>query len=336
MKFPQLGVGFLILCHGLTIQADEVKRFDFVEQHMGTQFRFVLYGPDAAKAETAAKAGYARVAELNRIFSDYDNQSETMRLCKHFDQPNAEAKKVSREMIFVLKSAIALSEKSEGAFDVTIGPVVQLWRLSRRTQKLPNKEELEDARSRLGYQKIILNESNQTVKLALPKMRLDFGGIVKGYAADEVLAIFRKHGINAGLVAAGGDITCMGNPPNEPGWTVEIQPLAGTKTKRTLLLKDQAVSTSGDAENYVLIDGVRYSHIVDPKTGLGLSGERQVTVIAPRGIQADSHTKAALLLEPKRVVSWFETLPGVEFALSRKVADQEEKIESKGFAKLLK
>jgi thiamine biosynthesis lipoprotein len=310
---------------------EKLQRFEFEEKHMGTLFRFVLYAPSEGEAAKVAKEGFARVKKLNDTMSDYDPASELMRLCQKFAKEMADPVEVSPELFFVLEKARALSERSDGAFDVTVGPVVDLWRNARRTQRLPDPRELKDALARVGWAKVQLDASQRTVKLATPGMRLDLGGIAKGYAADEVLAIFQKHGVKSALVAAGGDITVSESPPGTDGWKVEIAPLPGSKEKRVLQLKNAGVSTSGDAENFVLIDGVRYSHIVDPKTGLGLTGYRSVTVIAPKGITADSTTKAAMLLPPDKALKLLDGMEGVSGLILRKVGEKEEVVKTKGF-----
>ena len=266
---------------------------------MGTTFRIVLYAADKAAAKRAADAGFARVAELDLVMSDYNQKSELVLLCKRFATEVGDPVKVGDDLFFVLQKAEELSKKSDGAFDVTVGPVVQLWRIARRTQELPDPKEFAAARAKVGYTKVKLDPAKKTVQLLTPGMQLDLGGIAKGYAADEALKLLReKFGIKQALVAAFGDITCGAPPPNEAGWKVEIAPIAKGQRPRPLTLANAAVSTSGDLEQFVEIKGVRYSHVLDPKTGLGLTGRRSVTVIAPDGITADSMTKAVSVLPP--------------------------------------
>jgi thiamine biosynthesis lipoprotein len=284
---------------------------------MGTKFRIVLYAPDQQAADKAATDGFKRVAEINDILSDYKPTSETMQLVKKFEREIVEPVRVSPELAFVLAKSIEASKLSEGAFDVTVRPLVSLWRQARRTQKLPDQKELAVARKLVGWEKIVLDTNKLTVAFTVPGMQLDFGGIGKGYAADQVIAVLKKHGITRALVAASGDITVMGTPPGKEGWRVEIAPLPDAK-ERYLILKDASVSTSGDAEQFVVIDGVRYSHILDPRTGLGLTGQRSVTVIAPNGITADSLTKVASILPPDKAVKVIDSLEGAATLISSK------------------
>jgi thiamine biosynthesis lipoprotein len=292
----------ILSCLCLALQAASVlaadpalTRFEYTEPHMGTKFQLIVYAADEKTARTASVAAFARVAELDGIMSDYRPTSELMRLC---DKAGGDPVKVSEELYFVLSKAQEVSKLSDGAFDVTVGPVVRLWRLARRTGRLPDPDDLKKALELVGYKNMKLDAKERTVQLLKPGMRLDLGGIAKGYAADEAIAVLKKHGIDRALVAAGGDIAVSGPPPDAEGWTIGIQPLAPeeVKTPRHLILKQGGVSTSGDAEQFVEIDGKRYSHIVDPRTGIGLLGHRSVTVVAPNGITSDSMTKVASVL----------------------------------------
>lgn len=314
------------------LPAAELRRFEFTEPHMGTTARIVLYAPDEATAKRASTVAFARVAELNRIMSDYDPTSELMRLCA------AEAGKpvkVSPELFSVLSHAQKIAKRSSGAFDVTIGPLVQLWRQSRLTQKLPSEDELKAAKAKVGYDKIDLNEQNRTVTLNVPGMKLDLGGIAKGYAADEMLRTLKKQGITRALASLGGDIVVGDAPPDSPGWKVDVTPLLRARPSHRLLLKNAAVSTSGDREQFTLINGVRYSHIVDPRTGLGQTGRRSVTVIAPHGLICDPMTKAMALLEPEQALKMIEEVPEAAALIIVKKDDGEETRESERLAQYL-
>jgi thiamine biosynthesis lipoprotein len=290
---------------------ETVSRFEFESKHMGTTFRIVLYAADAATAKKAADAAFARVAELDNCMSDYKQTSELMRLCKAFATEVGEPRKVSDDLFLVLSKAQELSKRCDGAFDITVGPVVQLWRHARRTQELPDPKEFAAARARVGYQKVKLDPVKKTVLLTVPGMQLDLGGIAKGFAADEALKLLiTKFGIKRALVGAYGDIVCGDPPPGKDFWTVDIAPIAKSQKPRTLNLANAAVSTSGDLEQFVVINGVRYSHVLDPKTGLGLTGRRSVTVIAPNGITADSMTKAVSVLPQEQALKLVEETPG--------------------------
>jgi thiamine biosynthesis lipoprotein len=187
----------------------------------------------------------------------------------------------------------------------------------------------------VGYRNIKLDAKKRTVQLVKEGMRLDLGGIGKGFAADEVQKVLREHGIERALVAAGGDITVSGPPPDADGWKVAIAPLEpGAKPTEQLILKNAAVSTSGDAEQYVEIDGKRYSHIVDPKTGIGLTQRMSVTVVGPDGTTADSLTKVVCVLGPEKGMKLLESQKGVSARMLRLDGDKVEKFTMKNFPKL--
>lgn len=300
--------------------ADEPKSHEFESVHMGTTFRIKAFG-ERNQLEGAAKAAFARIAELNQIFSDYKADSENMKLCKENDKKPNEFRTASLDFLKVLQRAWVLSQRTDGAFDVTVGPLSQLWRISRRTQQLPNANELADAKSKVGFKKINFSEEGRSFIMSTPGMRLDFGGIVKGYAADEALAVLERHGIKQALIAASGDIRVGDPPPGKKGWDVEIAPLEKGHELRKLILANAAVSTSGDLFQFVEIDGVRYSHVLDPKTGLGLTGRRSVTVLAKTGIEADSLTKACSVMPFEKAKELIESIDGAAMFIASKEKD---------------
>ncbi|MBY0229890.1 MAG: FAD:protein FMN transferase [Gemmataceae bacterium] len=305
-------------------------RFRFAEPHMGTTFAVTLYAADEAAAKKAARAAFARVAELNGIMSDYLPASELMKLC---DKAGGEPVKVSGELFAVLARARKVSEETDGAFDVTVGPVVRLWRVARKTARLPDKDRLAAARALVGWRMMALDPRTRTVRLEKKGMRLDLGGIAKGYAADEMLAVLKRHGIERALVAAGGDLRMGSPPPGKKGWTVDIAPIDRKEKSRRLELADCAVSTSGDAEQFVEVDGVRYSHLVDPRTGLGLVGRMSATVIARDGITADSLTKAVAILGAKKGFAVLARYKGASGRLVTRTDDGVKVEVSEGFPK---
>jgi thiamine biosynthesis lipoprotein len=319
----------------LCVSAEPPSRFTFTEPHMGTAFKIIVYASDEAAANKSAKAAFQRIAELDGIMSDYRPASELMQLCKN---AGGEPVKVSDDLFYVLSKAQQVAERSDGAFDVTVGPVVRLWRVARKTRTLPDPEKLKAALELVGYKNVKIDAKAHTIQLLKAGMQLDLGGIAKGYAADEGLKTLEEHGVKSALVAAGGDIAVSDAPPDAAGWTVAIAPLADLKSKpaRSLLLKNAAVSTSGDTEQYVEIAGIRYSHIVDPKTGMGLIGRQSVTVTARHGIDSDSLTKVVSVWGPKRGLEFIEKTPGAEAFIVRKTDGGEATYQTKEFSKLLK
>jgi thiamine biosynthesis lipoprotein len=324
-RYP-IAASFLLALTALNIAAGEVRgsrstsqpcdknarRFTFSEAHMGTIFRIVLYAPDATTAEKASRDAFDRVTALDNTMSDYKPESELMRLCTAAGGPTV---KVSQDLYRVLTAAQELAARSDGAFDVTVGPVVRLWRRARRRHELPDPSRLAQALALVGYRNLVLDPKQRTARLLKPDMMLDLGGIAKGYAADEALSVLQRDGITRALVAAAGDIACSRPPPGRGNWRIEIaDPAPSTKSAdkstRYLLLHDAAVSTSGDAEQHLDAGGQRYSHIINPATGMALTGHRSVTVVAPRGITADSYAVAVCVLGTKRGLELIDSTEG--------------------------
>jgi thiamine biosynthesis lipoprotein len=325
MRFHSLWIVFAAAV-GVAHAESPLSRYAFDEPHMGTKFQMILYAPNEETARKASAAAYARIADLDATMSDYRPASELMRLCAKSGGPPV---KVSDELFFVLSKAQETSRISDGAFDVTVGPIVQLWRTARRTRHMPDAEKRAAALKLVGWKNMVLDEKAHTVQLLKAGMLLDLGGIAKGYAADEGLAVLKKEGVSRALVAAGGDIAVSEAPPNAEGWKIAIAPLQeeADKDGPTMVLHNAAVSTSGDAEQYVEINGQRYSHIVDPKTGLGLVGRMSATVVAPHGVIADSHTKIIAVLGPEHGFPILEKEEGVSGRFVRLTDDGKEEVE---------
>jgi thiamine biosynthesis lipoprotein len=297
---------------------------------MGTMFRIVLYAPDENSAATASRAAFARIAALDHIMSDYDDSSELMQLCRAAGGPAVEA---SEDLYRVIAAAQKLSAQSDGAFDVTVGPVVQLWRRARRRHELPDSERLASARTLVGYENIRLDPARRTVQLLKPGTQLDLGGIAKGDAADQALAVLNRHRITRALVAAAGDIA-MGDPPaDRRDWRIGIEAFESPTSppSKVIGLHNGGVSTSGDSEQHVEIAGVRYSHIVDPKTGMALTGRRSVTVTASKDITADCYATAVCVLGHERGLRLINETPGVAALIIMENAGPVRQYQSPGF-----
>lgn len=306
-----------------------LERHEFEERHMGMPFKLALYAVDEASANTAARAAFARIKQLNGILSDYEPESELMLLCKSAGQG---AVKVSDDLLAVLMRSDELSRRSVGAFDVSVGPLVKLWRKSRRSKQLPSPQVLAAARRLVDYRQIRIDPKAKTVELLWPEMQLDLGGIAVGYAIDQALAVLKQQGITSALIDGSGDIGVSDAPPGSDGWKIGIAPLEpDAEPSRFIHLKNAAVTTSGDAWQNVEIDGKRYSHIVDPKTGLGLTERSSVTVIAPDCTTADSYATAVSVLGPERGLKLIEETPGAATLIVRVIDGQRETRESKRF-----
>ncbi|HZZ27567.1 MAG TPA: FAD:protein FMN transferase [Pirellulales bacterium] len=320
-------------------QANSLVRFTFTENHMGAPWKIVLYAADETVANRAAQAAYARIEELNRILSDYDSDSELSRLSA--TSPSSNPVPVSDDLWHVLEFAQALSEKSDGAFDMTVGPLTKLWRRARRTKEMPSAELLAAAREATGYRSLRLNSAMHTAQFRKPGMRLDAGGIGMGYGVDEAFKVLKREGITSALIDASGDIGVSNPPPGKPGWRIGIEPPSGEGTpSRYVQLSNYAITTSGDAFQFVEIDGQRYSHIIDPRTGLGVTGHSSVTVIAPDCITADSYTKPICVSGAEAGFKIIEATPGAAAFVQREVAGSDghneiEALQTQRFAKFL-
>jgi FAD:protein FMN transferase len=299
----------LLGCLGNARAADR-QLFEAVEPHMGTLVRIKLYADGARQAKAAFRAAFDRIAQLDDALSDYKPGSELNRICR-----TAVVRPVAAgaDLFRVLEASQKLAGETEGAFDVTLGPVIRLWRQARNTNRLPDAAVLREAAGRCGYRKLHLDPAKQTVMLDQAGMQLDAGGIAKGYAADAALSVLAQLGIRSALVAASGDLAFGDPPPGQRGWRIGVDSFdrPGTAFTRVLELSNAAVSTSGDQEQHVDIDGIRYSHIIDPATGMGLSGPITVTVVARHGVDADGLATAVSVLGAERGIALIEKRAGV-------------------------
>ncbi len=330
--FSLLGASLSTGRCGTTFSAP-LERYGFRHPAMGTLFLTTFYAPSEAVAEAAARAAFKRIDTLEDIMSDYEADSELMRLC---GQPAGKPVSVSADLFDVLEQAQRASKLSDGAFDVTVGPFVRLWRFSRKRGVLPRPAEIAAARQAVGWRKVRLDARHRTVTLLAPKMRLDLGGIAKGYAADQALKVLKARGLDRALVAASGDIAIGDPPPGKRGWEIGVSPI-GSLTNGvalTLLLHNAGISTSGDTEQYVEINGVRYSHIVNPATGLGLTERIQVTIVGPNATTTDSLATGVSVLGKKRGLALIDSLPNTAALILTKENGKSQAFPSRRFEDL--
>ena len=324
-----IGVGWTAISQ---TAAAELIRFEYQRPEMGMAFRIVLYATNQPAGDAAADAAFQRIQQLNGIMSDYEEDSELSKLSR--SSGSGRQIPVSEDLWLVLSRAQDLAKKSNGAFDVTVGPFVNLWRRARRQHQLPDPARLTQARKAVGYRHVRLNPVNHSVELLVPNMKLDLGGIAKGYAIGEALKILRAQGIDRALVEGGGDVAVSEPPPGKKGWRFELSSLDITNAPPAhfLSLKNAAISTSGDLYQRLEIDGKRYSHIVDPHTGIGLTDHSLVNVVAPESITADSLTKVISVLGPKKGMKFIEHTPEVAARIMRDPGGKIETYESRRFA----
>ncbi|ULQ54184.1 FAD:protein FMN transferase [Flavihumibacter fluvii] len=273
------------------------KRYSYSRQKMGSPFNIILYAEDSTSAATIANNCYNLTDSLVNIFSDYIDSSELNRLCANagnFHQPFA----ASPALFDILSLSKSAYEYSKGSFDITLGPITRMWRKARRENSWPSDQEVAENLSLTGFDKVYLDPKNHLVVLKKPGMKLDLGGIAQGYIAQKVINRIRNMGISIALVDVSGDITVIGSPPDSKGWTVGVN-LPEQKEllmQKVLLIQNTSVTTSGDAYQFMLHDGKKYSHVVDPASGYGLTSRRNVTVIAKDCTTADWLAKACSIL----------------------------------------
>jgi len=305
----------LISCPFL-ILGQTLNRYEYQEPKMGTIFRLVLYAADSIQADQAAAAAFQKVDALNRIFSDYVADSEVNRLS--LSAGSGQKIPVTQELWEVLSLAQLIAKKSKGAFDITIGPLSKLWRRAIRQQTFPDATALATTKEKVCYKHIQLNQKEQSVLLKKEGMRLDLGGIAKGYTVDAIYKVLLQQGITLALIDGGGDVYASLPPPTTTGWKVSItsrltrtpsldffDPATKAWSKKqeqemVLFLKNRAVASSGNTYQFLEINGTKYSHIIHPKTGLGLTHNDIINVEAPNCALADALASALSVLTPKK------------------------------------
>jgi thiamine biosynthesis lipoprotein len=290
-----------LLLFPFTISA-QLKRFQFSENKMGSSFNLIFYHTDSAEAVLRARQCFLIIDSLNNIFSDYDSESEAGKLAF---QKNLTDIKVSDELFSMILRSKDAWERSGKTFDITIGALTQLWRKAKKENRFPSEAEINAAKDLTGFKNLIINERSKTISFKKPGIRLDFGGIVPGYAAQRVIDFLKTKNINIALADASGDIVMSDAPPGKEGWTIGVN-LPENENEiwdKKLELKNFAVSTSGDVYRYTTHNGIKYSHIIDPKTGYGVTSQRNVTVITKYGADADWLATACSVLPIKKALA---------------------------------
>jgi FAD:protein FMN transferase len=296
---------------------ETTHRFEAVEPHMGTLVQVTVYAPDEPHARDAFRAAFDRIRDLDRTLSDYRPDSELNQVTR---TAVGRPVPVSDDLFEVLQKSQTLAEATGGAFDITQGPVVRLWRDARNTGRLPDPVVLKDAASRCGFGKLHLDRSRRTVTLDVADMALDVGAIGKGYAASEALEAVTAKGIRSALVAVSGDLAFSDAPPGQRGWRIGMHSLdpgiAGVPA--VLELTNAAVSTSGSSEQHLDVNGRRYSHVIDPASGQALADDITVTVIARHGIDADGLDTAVSVLGEERGLRLIDAHPDAAALIIRR------------------
>jgi thiamine biosynthesis lipoprotein len=258
---------------------------------MGSTYTIELYGSDRVRMEAAADAAFDEARRLDELLSNYKPDSEWSQVNRHAAERPV---KVSSELFQLLSACLGYSRESEGAFDISVGPLMKVWGFYKGTGHLPHRAEVQAAMSRVGYQHLHLDAAAQTVWFDHSGVELDPGGIGKGYAVDRMVDVLRQKGFHTALVAgSGSSIYGMGAPPSEPrGWRIEIKnPWNTGQTSAEVFLKDMSMSTSGSYEKFFRAEGKVYAHIMDPRTGYPARGSVAVSVVSPRTIDSEAWAK---------------------------------------------
>jgi FAD:protein FMN transferase len=280
-------------------RAEPLVRVEASRNSMACLYAIEAYGADRERLAAILEEALDEVDRLDRLMSHYKPDSPLSRL-------NREAARgpviVDRELFGLIAQAIGYSRESDGAFDITVGPLMKAWGFFGGDGLVPADATLARARRLVGYRHVALDRARRTIRFDREGVELDLGGIAKGYAVDRVVAILRARGVTAALVSAGGStIYGLGAPPGRAGWDVDIQdPLDAREVAFTVTVTDRALSISGASEKSFDVDGVRYTHIMDPRTGRPVTGVLGVIVLAETGVTGDALDNAVFVLGAER------------------------------------
>ena len=277
---------------------------------MGSRFDITVVAKDSTAANSDINMAVAEITRIEKRISSWDPNSETSLV-----NTNAGIKpvKVSQELFDLIKRAIGISKLTDGAFDITYASMDKIWKFDGSMTRMPAEEDIKSSVSKVGYQNIILNEAEHTVFLKLPGMKIGFGAIGKGYAADRAKDLLQSKGVIAGIINASGDMNTWGKQVNGEDWKVAItNPMDKNKAFALLPIKNEAVVTSGDYEKFVEFNGTRYAHIINPRTGYPATGIISVTVFAPKAELADALATSVFVMGKEVGLNRINQLPKVE------------------------
>jgi FAD:protein FMN transferase len=281
---------FILALAAAPAKKEELVRAEGSVDAMGSTYSVVVYGPDRERLQAIVAEALEEARRLDQLLSNYQPQSEWSQVNRlAADQPVV----VSTELFRLLTACVEYSRESEGAFDITVGPLMKVWGFYKGTGHLPHRAEVRGALSKVGYRNILLDGKTSSVRFARSGVELDPGGIGKGYAVDRMVDVLKANGIQSALIsAAGSSIYALGTPPGEAGWKLNIKdPKSPSKSVASVSLKDESMSTSGNYEKFFYAEGKLYSHIMDPRTGYPSQGMLQTSVITPKTIDGEAWAK---------------------------------------------
>ena len=285
---------------------------------MGTSVRVEVYGGPLAVRTAAANEAFEAIAEVDRLMSDYRPDSELT----HLNDVAARARvEVSAPLFAVLQAAERVSRASNGAFDVTVGPLVRLWGFKDKQPHVPSAEELTRIRGVIGFRNVVMDSSDHSVRFLQPGVQIDLGGIAKGFAVEVAAGSLRRRGLS-GVIDAGGNQFMVGLPPGKPMWTIGISH-PGNKDQLigAIDLKGGALSTSSDASNFLTANGETYGHLLDPRSLRPSAASLSVTIVSPDGTLSDALSKAVFVLGPRDGLALLDSFPDTAGIVAYRQAD---------------
>ncbi len=283
-------IGQVFLSYAGSPQGALTQRVEANIDAMGSTYSVVVYGSDEARLRAAVQDASDEARRLDNLLSNYIQASE-------WSQVNREASRkpvrISTELFQLLSACVDYSRESDGAFDITVGPLMKVWGFYKGSGHLPHRAEVRGAMAAVGYRNLLLDAENHTVRFAKEGVEIDPGGIGKGYAVDKMVAVLKDDGVTSALVSASGSsIYGLGAPPNEAGWKIKIRdPKDASKIVAEVMLHDSSLSTSGNYEKFFFAEGKMYSHIMDPRTGYPSEGMLAVSVVSPKTIDSEAWCK---------------------------------------------
>ncbi len=280
---------------------------------MGSRFDITVVAENAEQGNAYIDMAVAEISRIEKLISSWDEHSQTSAINRN---SGIAPVKVDKELYQLIERAIAISKLTDGAFDISYASMDKIWKFDGSMTEMPNAEAIKASVSKVGYQHIQLDPDKQTVYLDLKGMKIGFGAIGKGYAADKAKALLMAKGAQAGIINASGDMNTWGTQPSGEDWKVGIvNPMNKNKVFATLPLHQGAVVTSGDYEKFVRFNGIRYAHIINPKTGYPATGIISATVFAPKAELADALATSLFVMGVDVAINRVDQLPGIECIL---------------------
>ncbi|MGB5654290.1 MAG: FAD:protein FMN transferase [Robiginitalea sp.] len=298
----------VLLLTGISLNAQQ--SFKRVLKLMGSRFEITVVAQNKTQADYHIDQAVAEISRIEKLISSWDPASETSEVNR---QAGIQPIKVSAELFELISRCIELSKLTDGAFDISYASMDRLWKFDGSMKELPSAQEIKASVARVGYQKILIDEISQTIFLRENGMKIGFGAIGKGYAADMAKDLLLREGVVAGIINAAGDMSSWGTQPGGKPWQVAItNPMDKTKSFGLLPMGEGAVVTSGDYEKFVRFNGKRYSHIMDPRTGYPATGIISATVFAPKAELADALSTALFVMGIETGLDRINQLEGIE------------------------